>query len=154
NLPILITVPIAAARGKDKFSASRFVIAGGRERNMASSTCRGQVLRRLVPLIFFLACGCTSLSDYIHNGFKVGPNYTAPPAPLAKDWIDPKAMLDADDKRPRSEADDLAQWWRVFNDPYLDQLIDAASKQNLTLRQAGFRILQARALRGIAIGEL
>src|SRR5208282_4393480 len=63
------------------------------------------------------ACGCTSVSDYIHNGFKVGPNYGRPPAPVAKDWID------ADDMRVRKDSDDLTQWWTVFHDPVLESLI-------------------------------
>src|SRR5437588_8726150 len=41
------------------------------------------VLLVLVPL-----CGCTPLTEYVHNGFKVGPNYGRPPAPAAKNWID------------------------------------------------------------------
>ncbi len=52
-----------------------------------------------------LTCGCTSLREYVQNGFKVGPNYQKPPAPVAKDWID------ADDKRVRSQSDDLSKWW-------------------------------------------
>ena len=82
------------------------------------------------------------------NGFKVGPNYAAPAALVANDWID------ASDKRPRKDADDLSDWWKVFNDPFLDELITTANQQNLTLRQAGLRILQARAQYGIAVGEL
>ena len=42
----------------------------------------------------------------------------------------------------------------TFNDPVLDSLIYTAYRQNLSLRVAGFRILEARALRGIAVGEL
>ena len=58
-----------------------------------------------------LSSGCTSLPEYFRNGFKVGPNYAKPPAPVAKEWID------AADKRVRSESDDLSKWWTVFNDP-------------------------------------
>jgi hypothetical protein len=61
-----------------------------------------------------LTSGCTSWREYIENGFKVGPNYGKPPAPVAKDWID------ADDQRVRKQSDDLSQWWTVFNDPVLD----------------------------------
>ena len=43
-----------------------------------------------------LTSGCTSWREYVHNGFKVGPNYRKPPAPVAKDWID------ADDQRVRT----------------------------------------------------
>ena len=92
--------------------------------------------------------GCTTLSDYIHNGFKVGPEYHQPPAPVAKQWID------ANDVRVRQDTDDLKQWWTVFHDPVLNDLICFAYEQNLTLRQAGLRILQARAQLAISTGEL
>src|SRR5271163_1472824 len=71
-------------------------------------------------------CGCTSLSEYVHNGFKVGPNYQTPDAAVAGNWID------ASDKRVRSESDDLSKWWTVFNDPVLNELICDAYRQNLT----------------------
>jgi NodT family efflux transporter outer membrane factor (OMF) lipoprotein len=92
--------------------------------------------------------GCTTLSDYIHNGFKVGPNYTRPPAPVAQKWID------ADDVRVRSQPEDDSHWWTVFNDAALSDLIQTAYRENLTLREAGFRVLQARASLGMAVGEL
>jgi NodT family efflux transporter outer membrane factor (OMF) lipoprotein len=91
--------------------------------------------------------GCTPWSEYIHNGFKVGPNYQKPPAPVAPNWID------AADQRVRSETGDLSKWWTVFNDPVLNDLICDAYHQNLTLRQAGFRVLEARAQLGIAVGS-
>ena len=101
------------------------------------------------PLILsVLTCGCTGLREYIDNGFKVGPNFVQPPVPVEKEW------LDAADKRVRSESDDLSKWWTVFNDPILDHLICFAYKQNLSLRAAGFRVLQARAQLGIDIGYL
>ncbi|HYV36676.1 MAG TPA: efflux transporter outer membrane subunit [Gemmataceae bacterium] len=92
--------------------------------------------------------GCTSPAEFVQNGFKVGPNFQPPPAPVAANWID------AADKRVRSEPDDLSKWWTVFHDPVLDQLICHAYRQNLTLREAGFRVLQARAQLGIAAGNL
>src|SRR5262249_2275533 len=88
------------------------------------------------------------VSEYVQNGFKVGPNYKKPPAAVANDWID------ASDKRVRTESDDLSKWWTVFNDPVLDDLVCYAYRQNLTLREAGFRVLQARAQLGISIGEV
>jgi NodT family efflux transporter outer membrane factor (OMF) lipoprotein len=93
-------------------------------------------------------CGCTSLTEYIQNGFKVGPNYRTPDAAVANNWIE------ASDKRVRTEADDLSKWWTVFNDPVLNDLICDAYHQNLTLKEAGYRVLQARAQLGIAIGEI
>ena len=92
-------------------------------------------------------CGCTTITDYIHNGFQVGPNFSTPPAPVAPNWIDEA------NPNVRRTSEDLSKWWSVFGDPVLDDLICTAYKQNLTLRQAGFRILEARAQLGIAVGE-
>lgn len=94
------------------------------------------------------ACGCTPVREYIHNGFKVGPNYLKPAAPVAADWID------AGDVRIREESPHLERWWTVFNDPALDALVNNAVNQNLTLREAGFRVMRARAIRAETIGEI
>jgi len=91
--------------------------------------------------------GC-SLRQWVDNGYKVGPNYSKPAAPVASEWIDYR------DSRVKSEAPDLAEWWRVFKDPALDGMIETAYRQNITLREAGARIEAARAERGIAAGEL
>ena len=95
-----------------------------------------------------LTAGCTSFQEYIHNGFKVGPNYGKPPAPVAKDWID------ANDQRVRTISDDLSKWWTVFKDPVLDDLVCDAYRQNLSLRVAGMRVLEARAQLAIDTGNL
>ena len=58
------------------------------------------------------------------------------------------------DQRVRKDSDDLSQWWTVFNDPTLDALICDAYRQNLSLRQAGFQVLLARAQLGSAIGGI
>jgi NodT family efflux transporter outer membrane factor (OMF) lipoprotein len=92
--------------------------------------------------------GCTSMQDYVHNGFKVGPNYSSPGAEVARNWID------ADDVRVRKDSDDLSKWWMVFNDPALDSLVRFAYRQNLSLRVAGYRVLEARAQTAIEVGEL
>lgn len=93
-------------------------------------------------------CGCTGPLEYCRNGFKVGPNYQRPPAAVAEQWID------ADDVRVRSDPTDAANWWASFNDPVLDDLVQTAYRQNLSLREAGFRVLAQRAELGIAVGKL
>ena len=92
--------------------------------------------------------GCTSLPDYVHNGFKVGPEYCGAKAEVAPQWID------AADARVRSTPADLSRWWTVFNDPVMNDLVYHAYSQNITLKEAGARVLQARAALGIAKGEL
>src|SRR5438132_985211 len=95
-----------------------------------------------------LLCGCTTLKEYVQNGFKVGPNYGRPPAPVAQNWID------AADPRVRTESDDLSKWWQVFQDPVLENLVCTAYLQNLTLREAGLRVLESRAQLGITVGNI
>ncbi len=102
----------------------------------------------IVTLFLATFAGCASFREYVHNGFKVGPNYRTPAAPVAGNWID------ADDSRVRTTKDDLCGWWTVFGDPTLNMLVDEAHAQNLTLREAGFRILAARAQFGFAAGDL
>jgi len=41
-------------------------------------------------------------------------------------------------------APDLANWWRAFNDPVLDGLIDSALQENLGVAIAGLRLQAAR----------
>jgi NodT family efflux transporter outer membrane factor (OMF) lipoprotein len=101
----------------------------------------------LLTTVLFLG-GCTPWREYVHNGFKVGPNYCKPPAPVATEWID------ASDQRVRSESDDLSKWWTVLGDPVLNDLICYAYRQNLTLRVAGMRVLEARAQLAIDTGNL
>lgn len=108
---------------------------------------RFAVLATAASLLLVMT-GCTHWKDYIHNGFKVGPNYCPPGTSVADHWIDEA------DLRVRTESEDLTHWWTVFNDPVLNALIEDASQQNLSLRQAGLRVLQARYQLGIATGGL
>ena len=87
--------------------------------------------------LVLLASGCTT----------VGPDYIRPDAPSPKEW------MEKDDPRIRSRPGDFTTWWKVFDDPVLDTLIERAYHQNLNLRIAGIRILEARAILGIAIGN-
>jgi NodT family efflux transporter outer membrane factor (OMF) lipoprotein len=93
------------------------------------------------------ASGCTGPIAWVRNGLKVGPNYPGAKACTEQHWID------ANDARVRAEPTDLVRWWTIFQDPALDRLIDCAAHQNLTLREAGFRILGARAELGITEGR-
>jgi NodT family efflux transporter outer membrane factor (OMF) lipoprotein len=98
----------------------------------------------------FLSSGCVTTGplEYVRNGFKVGPNYGRPPAPVAEQWIE------TGDSRIQSRHLQYADWWSVFQDPTLNTLVNTAYEQNLTLRSAGTRVLQARAQQAIAVGNI
>ena len=108
--------------------------------------------QKLLPLLYLLAVscagGCTSVREYVHNGLKVGPNYKRPAAPVADEWIDSRSS------RISSEPGDYSAWWTVFNDPVLNRLVQTAYSQNITLREAGFRVAEAQAQRGVVAGNL
>ncbi len=95
-------------------------------------------LRTLALITVFLLSGC----------IKVGPDFHRPESAVSPDWIE------AGDERVLNGPADYREWWKVFNDPVLDGLIDRAYRENLTLRIAGIRILEARAQLGIAIGRI
>ena len=93
------------------------------------------------PLVFLaatylLAAGCTT----------VGPDFEKPEAAVADNWSS------ADEPEVSTEEADYQEWWQVFSDPVLTQLIETAYQQNLSLQIAGLRILEARAQLGIAVG--
>jgi NodT family efflux transporter outer membrane factor (OMF) lipoprotein len=53
----------------------------------------------------------------------------------------------------QEEPAEIREWWTAFDDPVLTRLVHEAYEQNLSLRAAGLRVIQARAIRGIAVGE-
>src|SRR3954465_6793064 len=96
---------------------------------------RGGRHTKLYPIyvaLCLLASGC-GLKEWAHNGFKVGPNYVPPPAPVAAQWID----YQRPDEHVATQHAELQQWWHVFGDPVLNSLISDAYQQNLSLRVAG-----------------
>lgn len=98
--------------------------------------------------VTLLLTGCSSTRQWWANGFKMGPDYCPPAAPVADEWID------KDDANVVSEPTDYSYWWAVFQDPVLDELVDTAYRENLTLKIACQRIIEARAQRGIATSNL
>lgn len=78
----------------------------------------------------------------------VGPDYATPQAKVADRWLEGTAI----EAQPSRVVDHY--WWKTFNDPILDQLIDAAYQGNLSLQVAGVRILETRAKLNKTIGNL
>ena len=87
-----------------------------------------------------LLTGCTLL----------GPDYQEPDidADIEKEW------LDAEDKSLDVTAPLEIKWWEnAFHDETLNALVGTALSENLSLRSAGLRVLQARQKLAIAIGN-
>jgi len=98
-------------------------------------------LRPLTPLLLLTIlalCGC----------IKVGPDFRAPDAPRPAAWMEAERMAATPDLPV------VEDWWKLLDDPALDQLVSLARSQNIGLRVAGVRILQARAQLGISVGNI
>lgn len=80
---------------------------------------------------------------------KLGPEYVRPETKVQQEWVNNK-----DSKLRTEQPADDGRWWKVFNDPVLDRIIELAYQENLTLETAGLRILESRAQLGIAVGGL
>jgi NodT family efflux transporter outer membrane factor (OMF) lipoprotein len=95
--------------------------------------------RSIVPFVvagLLLPSGCT-----------VGPKFTRPSAAVPTGW--------SATGNPRIDAGTAidSRWWKAFNDPVLDRLVEIAYRQNLPLQVTGLRIVEARAQLGIATGR-
>ena len=132
-----------ASGGRRDLGKTIDVASGGRVGRQA----RSRTLLIAAVLLVFLG-GCTSVCDYVANGFKVGPSYRPPPGPVSDHWIDERDP-NVSTAKPNDE-----QWWHAFHDPALDWLVQAACRQNLTLRIACFRIIEVRAQRNVVAGNL
>ena len=80
------------------------------------------------------------------SGCAVGPDYSRPRADVNDAWMEASPAISA-------EPAEIREWWTTFQDPVLTGLVQEAYEQNLTLRAAGLRVIQARAARGLAVGE-
>jgi NodT family efflux transporter outer membrane factor (OMF) lipoprotein len=126
-------IRFAAQRGRD-------VADSGRDSSLFVSGVRTPArrwTRFAFTLLLFSASGCL-----------VGPNYTTPKSDVAPAWLPSPAAS----SKPLNAAD--AYWWKVFDDPVLDGLVEAAYQNNLTLQIAGVRVLEARAQLNKSIGNL
>lgn len=80
------------------------------------------------------------LIPIILSGCMVGPNYKTPITPIPPAYIEnqPAVYECVDDEA-------LVHWWRIFNDPFLDQLLEEALYRNFDYHIALERVKQARA---------
>lgn len=93
------------------------------------------VFKTWVPLLMSLT-SCTM----------IGPDYQKPKVKTAEEWLNSGSK--------RVETTFQEDWWKQFADPTLNLLINEARKNNLSVRTAGLRILEARAQLGIANGNI
>jgi multidrug efflux system outer membrane protein len=87
--------------------------------------------RLAVMMLALLLAGCA-----------VGPNYRPPQTTVPANWSEGQLA-----------GTPVVEWWKTFNDPELDSLIERAVSANHDLRIATGRVREARALRGFAVWD-
>ncbi len=93
--------------------------------------------------LLLLLIGVTLLSGCI----SVGPDHVVPEPELPDAWHRDLATDSG------SGTNSLQNWWTLFEDETLNDLIARAATNNLNLKTAAARVEQARALRGVASSE-
>ena len=134
-------MPGSDARGAQEFSGG----AGGQNRpagdELLAVEAMAPLARKFLPLCLLPALwlgGCLSL----------GPDYVEPEAEVEPNWQEEQ------NTRINNEALVDTNWWQgTFKDPALDGLVDKALQENLSLRSAALRVLQAQQQLRIAIGN-
>ena len=90
---------------------------------------------------------CTAAATVLLAGCAaVGPDFEKPVADVPDGWTQPES------EGINSSPYELVEWWKVFNDPVLDELVETARVSNNTLAIAGVRVLEAQAQLGVATG--
>ena len=105
-------------------------------RARAGGELRGRGLLAGVAVAALFLSACTN----------VGPDFEQPEGPEFEGW------LESADERIAPDAGDHREWWKNFNDPALEALIQHAYRNNPTLEIAGLRVYEGRANLGIASG--
>ncbi|MDB6067901.1 MAG: NodT protein [Pedosphaera sp.] len=80
-----------------------------------------------------------ALLAVVAGGCAVGPNYQRPQVSTPAHWSEPLAGGET------NRTSSVTAWWKNFNDPELDSLVDRAVKANLDLKVAEARVREARA---------
>ncbi|MDQ7047249.1 MAG: TolC family protein [Sulfurovum sp.] len=94
----------------------------------------------LIPKIGLSALTVMILSACV----KLGPDFRGlSTPPLPKHW---------NKGNHKVNSSTLSQWWKTFDDPVLTTLVQKTYAQNLDIKSAGLRIVQARTVLGISQG--
>ena len=82
--------------------------------------------------------------------FTVGPDFKKPEHKTDSAFVNKGIELNT----AKLSEKDLVQWWKLFGDDCLTELIEQAVKTNFDIETARYRVAQARAILGIEYGGL
>ena len=76
----------------------------------------------------------------------MGPDYQTPDSPVPQNWDTMTMVGETVGLSVSVGTGPEVSWWQVFQNEELNHLIEQALERNHDVRQAGFRVLEARAL--------
>ncbi len=112
-------------------------------------------IRKFCSVSYLLIATC-----FLFTGCKVGPDYHKPSVDIPNAWREVKPVTPhaGDDKKTNDKKTEEAkpaeldrnalaelEWWKQWNDPALDGLVEKGLLQNFDLKIANTRIREARA---------
>ena len=92
-----------------------------------------------------LCLGASTIGLVLTACTTLGPDFVQPTNSWQEGWQSPSFS-----ELKTSPAAEDGAWWKQFGDPALDALIAEAVAKNTDLKAAGLRVLEARALVGLA----
>ena len=110
---------------------------GARARDESGVKSRRRITTAAFGVLLLSLAGCS-----------VGPDFFTPQAKVEAKYLETRGGP------VNSKHETYQSWWTGFRDPTLNRLVAMAYNQNLSLLEAGTRVLQARAQLGLAVGEL
>lgn len=116
---------LAFLRGGGSMFSSR-TLTPETDKDYMPNCGRRHFLRGGLAAICLLMAGC-----------ELGPDYHLPSLRLPDAWLEAPITP--------ADAAQTADWWKQFNDPILNDLVDRALGKNLDLRTASARLQQSRA---------
>ncbi|WP_028230145.1 TolC family protein [Paraburkholderia mimosarum] len=93
----------------------------------------------------------TCLTACLSACMRVGPDFQPQRESWSEHWSSTSIAQVTQIASPSDLQPDARQWWRVFHDDNLEQLIAAADANNGDLRISALRVIEARAQLGIAL---
>lgn len=104
--------------------------------------------RKNINSIALMASACLVIFSALNfTGCKVSSDYCKPDTAVHDKWVQP---LGNDIEVAHQN---INCWWKVFNDPTLENYIKLAGQRNIDLKTAIARISEAKAARAFAAGE-
>ena len=108
----------------------------------------GRIVWSLVAAMGLCLADVPACGNTFTTASRSGPTTARRPAPWRDTGSMPTTAICAATRKTSAAGGPSS------SDPTLNQLIAHAYRQNISLKEAGFRILEARAQRGIAVGGL